>query len=89
MFCGVLIFVCRRAVLRKWKEKEGLHATYGNLLRVCCEGGDTSTAQVICHTLREKTKEEGKYSTTCIPTTLLVDPRNLCPIQHLFIGTTN
>ena len=53
------------------------------------EGGDTSTAQVICHTLREKTKEEGKYSTTCIPTTLLVDLCNLCPIQHLFIGTTN
>ena len=48
IFCGVLIFVCRRAVLRKWKEKEGLHATYGNLLRVCCEGEDTSTAQVIC-----------------------------------------
>ena len=39
IFCGV------RAVLRKWKEKEGLHATYGNLLRVC---EDTSTAQVIC-----------------------------------------
>ena len=51
-------------MLRKWKEKEGLHTTYGNLLRACCEGGDTSTAQVICHTLREKTKEEGKYSTT-------------------------
>ena len=28
IFCGVLIFVCRRAVLRKWKEKEGLRATY-------------------------------------------------------------
>ena len=51
-------------MLRKWKEKEGLRATYGNLLRVCCEGGDMSTAQVICDTLREKTKEEGKYSTT-------------------------
>ena len=50
-------------MLKIWKGKEGLRATYGNLLRVCCEGGDTSTAEAICHTLREKTKEEGKYST--------------------------
>ena len=47
-------------MLRKWKEKQGLHATYGNLLRVCCEGGDASTASTICEVLRRRGMERSE-----------------------------
>ena len=47
----------RRAVLRKWKEKEGFDATYGNLLKLCCKGGDARSANSICAVLKEKVQE--------------------------------
>ena len=52
---------CRRAVLRLWKEKQGLHATYENLLKVCYEAGVTSVAQAICDTLKHRGKGCGKF----------------------------
>ena len=47
----------RRAVLGKWKEKEGFDATYGNLLKLCCKGGDARSANSICAVLKEKVQE--------------------------------
>ena len=41
----------------KWKVKQGLQATYRNLLKLCCDGGHTSSAEAICEVLR---KEAGK-----------------------------
>lgn len=41
-------------MLRKWKEKQGLHATYDNLLMVCCEAGHTTAVQAICDVLNKR-----------------------------------
>ena len=38
--------------LEEWKEKHGIHATYHNLLRLCCQGRDAHTAAAICEVLR-------------------------------------
>ena len=40
-------------MLREWKQKNGLRATYEELLKVCCEGGDLRTANAICEMLSE------------------------------------
>ncbi len=47
-------------MLRQWKVQQGLSATYRALLKVCCEGGDHSTAETICKVLREKASEASK-----------------------------
>ena len=49
-----VIYLHRRAVLKKWKKKQGVHATYNNLLRQCCLGGDAHTAAAICEVLRKE-----------------------------------
>ena len=55
-------FVHRRAVLRKWKEKQGLKATYGNLLRICCEAAVPDVATTICEILKSRAQDKGiKY----------------------------
>ena len=45
--CGVF----RRAILRKWKEKKGSEATYGNLVRTCLSNDKKSCADKIVHEL--------------------------------------
>ena len=77
------LILLQRAVLRKWKEKEGFDGTYGNLLKLCCKGGDARSANSICAVLKEKVQdmeddarelEEGtvapSYSTSPLPTAL-------------------
>ena len=44
-------------MLRQWKGQQDLRATYRNLLKLCCEGGDGRSAETICKVLREKASE--------------------------------
>ena len=46
-----LIPLTRRAALRSWKQKKGLDATYGRLLRICLEGKNEDSAEVIVQLL--------------------------------------
>ncbi len=39
-------------MLRKWKQHQGLRATYRNLLTVCCEARASEVAGAICEALR-------------------------------------
>ena len=39
-------------MLKLWKDKKKIHATYGNLVACCLvDGGDTNTAVKICELL--------------------------------------
>ena len=53
-FDVVVYSLCRQAILRKWKELKGADATYGKLLRLCCENGIQSIAEAICDMLRSR-----------------------------------
>ena len=44
----------RREALKRWRNRCGLHATYGNLLKLCVEAKYTKCAQVICDILKRK-----------------------------------
>ena len=44
----------RLEALKRWKNRYGLRATYGNLLKLCVETGHTECAQVICDILKRK-----------------------------------
>ena len=48
----------RQAVLRKWKKLNGIDATYGKLLRLCCEKDILSLAEAICDMLRSRVDGE-------------------------------
>ncbi len=39
--------------------KQGPHATYENLLWVCCEAGATDAADAICKVLKSRVQTEG------------------------------
>ena len=43
--------------------KCGFHATYGNLLKVCCEGGDAYSAEAICDLLKNRDIKNGEFVT--------------------------
>ena len=47
-YCG------RREALRRWKNKQGPRATYGNLLEVFVRAGHTQCAEAVCEVLRKK-----------------------------------
>ena len=51
----------RLTILRKWKELKGVEATYGKLLRLCCENEIQSIAESICNMLRSR-----GYGETCV-----------------------
>lgn len=55
----------RRAVLRKWKELNGDDATYGKLLRVCCEENVASVAEAICDVLKSRVEDKCEVDGTC------------------------
>lgn len=40
--------------MRRWQSRNGLQATYGNLLESFIEAGHTKCAEVICEVLRKK-----------------------------------
>ncbi len=40
-----------------WKQKNPFGCTYRNLLKVCCDGGDSRTAEAICKVLTERAEE--------------------------------
>ena len=44
----------RLAILRKWKELNGVEATYKKLLRLCCENDIQPIAEAICNMLRSR-----------------------------------
>ena len=54
VFCFLFIS-CRREVLSVWKDKQGLAATYGNLLELFETAGHSQCAEVVCEVLQKKT----------------------------------
>ena len=48
---------CRKEVLRRWKSNQGLRATYGNLLKLFMEAGQTQCAEAVCNVVRKKDKK--------------------------------
>ena len=49
-----VVFARRREALRKWQSKQGIGATYGNLLELFVQSGHTQCAEVLCEVLRKK-----------------------------------
>ena len=54
---GILFISCRREALSVWKDKQGLAATYENLLELFETAGHSQCAEVVCE-VRATTKEE-------------------------------
>lgn len=57
----------RHAILEMWQSKQGKHATYGNLLVLFVEIGQTQCAHALCDVLRKKyalKSVKAKYTTT-------------------------
>ena len=50
----ILINDYRREALSRWKRKQGLAATYGNLLELFVKAGHTQCAEALCEVLRKK-----------------------------------
>ena len=44
-------------MLKEWKMKQHLDATYRNLLRLCCKGGDRRSTEAICTVLKAMAHE--------------------------------
>ena len=59
---GVSISYIRREALSRWKRKQGLAATYGNLLELFVKAGHTQCAEALCKVLREKCEWNSSYS---------------------------
>ena len=51
---AVLFISCRREALSVWKDKQGLEATYGNLLELFKTTGHSQCAEVVCEVLQKK-----------------------------------
>ena len=51
---GILFTSCRREVLSVWKDKQGLAATYGNLLELFKTAGHSQCAEAVCEVLQKK-----------------------------------
>ena len=49
-----VVFSRRREALRRWQSKQGIRATYGNLLELFVQAGHTQCAEVLCEVLRKK-----------------------------------
>ena len=75
----------------KWKELKGVEATYGKLLRLCCENDIQSIAESICNMLRSRRYGEtyvGHSNTIFVSTTVIgssgaarvVSPFILCSV---------
>ena len=70
--CAVfnLLTSCRREALSVWKDKQGLEATYGNLLELFETAGQSRCAEVVCQVLRKKQFPSGGKSFHRTPLTL-------------------
>ena len=53
-FIVLCFHVRRRAALTLWQSKQGIRATYGNLLELFVQAGHTQCAEVLCEVLRKK-----------------------------------
>ena len=53
-FIVLCLHVRRREALRTWQSKQGIGATYGNLLELFVQAGHTQCAEVLCEVLRRK-----------------------------------
>ena len=51
-------------MLQTWKKNKKTDATYENLIKACLEGGDTTTAQLICEFIQDNTKGTAAYLQT-------------------------
>ena len=57
---SVHFFIYRIAALKLWKQRTAF-GTYHDLLKVCCAGGDSRTATIICDIVINKVEEHGKW----------------------------
>ena len=51
---GCIYVMTRIEALRRWQSKQGIRATYGNLLESFVQAGHTECAEVLCEVLRKK-----------------------------------
>ena len=49
-----LVILHRREVLQTWKNKQGLQATYGNLLEIFVRAGHGQCAETVCDVLKKR-----------------------------------
>ena len=64
----LLILIYSVRALQKWKDKQGLRATYRSLLQVCCNAEASDVAEAVCDVLKlreEKSKGEKPTSPSC------------------------
>jgi len=52
----IIMIMCRREALRRWKSNQWLGATYGNLLESFVQASHTQCAEAVCEVLRKKCK---------------------------------
>ena len=64
-----MLCISRREALRRWQTKQGLRATYGNLLELFVNAGHTQCAEAVCEVLRKKC--ESRVNNSIIITTIL------------------
>ena len=55
-FCIKLLYYYRRDLIKKWKEQQGLSATYRSLLRLFVDADHTLGAHALCEVLQKKGK---------------------------------
>lgn len=58
--------IIRREALRRWQNKQGLHATYGNLLEVFVKAGHKECAEALCGVLRKKCEQPKALVHECV-----------------------
>ena len=49
-----LVATCRREILRRWKSKQGLGATYRNLMEIFEKAGHEQCAKALCDALKKR-----------------------------------
>ena len=53
----IIVFTCRRQVLKTWKSKSMLEATYRNLLQLFCEANHCDCTEAVCKVLIKRSTE--------------------------------
>ena len=52
-YSGVAVLLNRREALGMWRSKQGLRATYGNLLEIFVKAGHSQCAEAVCEVLKK------------------------------------
>ena len=77
MVNSFFFIICRRAALRKWKQRRGLKSTYRNLIFAFLEAGKSDCAEAVCRVLG---------GMVCVHTYMYVHLLNTILIADLFSG---